>query len=167
VDAGLAYAQSADIVRFLLRQQDRARFPALIERVRAGQGFEGAMRDAYGLDMPSLEFEWREEVAKRYSFWPVFFSGSVVWMGALGLFVVGWRRRRRKTQQTLQRWSREEARADAAAHRAALEQSPGGRLHIVLPSGREPPVLPAMRPPPSVEGEVPKVEHEGQWHTLH
>lgn len=169
VDASLAYAESADVVRYLLRQQDRERFPAFVDRIREGQPFEAALSDAYGVGMDNLEYEWREAVAKRYSFWPVFFSGSVVWIGALGLFVVGYRRRRKRAEQTLARWSREEAR-EAAARRSALE--PGGRVHIVLPSssGEGPPELPAPalpRPSASDGGDVPKVEHEGQWHTLH
>ena len=164
--ASVAYAQSADLVRFLLRQQDRERFVALIRRLNSKQDFQAALRDAYGLDLASLEFEWREEVAKRYSFWPVFFSGSVVWLGALSLFVFGWRRRRRRSQQTLERWQREEALEDA--RRARLREAvSGSRVHIVLSAGREPPELPTMRPPAPSEGDVPKVEHEGHWHTLH
>lgn len=170
VAAELAYAQSADVVRFLLRQEDRARFGALIGRIRNGQTFDAALRDAYGLDMPSLEFEWREEVAKRYSFWPVFFSGSIVWMGALGLFVVGWRRRKRRSDQTLERWRREEALEDARTRVQASPPPTEHRLHILLPSRGEPPALPPALTAAAhaqSEGDVPKVEHDGQWHTLH
>jgi hypothetical protein len=37
-----------------------------------------------------------------------------------------------------------------------------GRVHIVF-SRREERVEPAIVP----EAEIPKVEHEGEWHTLH
>jgi hypothetical protein len=163
VAADLAYAESADVVRFLLRQQERERFPRLIERVHDGQSFAAALRDAYGLDFISLEYEWREEIARKYSFWPVLFSGTVVWLGVLGLFVVAWQKRRQKSKKTLERWAREEARAERGAVAAAAP-----RVHIVLPAQQaaEAPELPAIAGAP-METEVPKVEHEGQWHTLH
>jgi hypothetical protein len=163
IAADLAYAESADVVRFLLRQQERERFPRLIERVHDGQSFATALRDAYGLDFVSLEYEWREEIARKYSFWPVLFSGTIVWLGVLGLFVLAWQKRRRKSKRTLEQWEKEEARAQPG-----VPAAPGpARVHIVLP-GQQPaePELPAMANAP-IEAEVPKVEHEGQWHTLH
>jgi hypothetical protein len=159
VAADLAYAESADVVRFLLRQQERDRFPRLIERIHGGESFSNALRDAYGLDFVSLEYEWREEIARKYSFWPVLFSGSIIWFGVLGLFVVAWQKRRRKSKRTLEQWAREEARAEGIAPVAP-------RVHIVLPGQQatEPPELPHIA---QIEAEIPKVQHEGQWHTLH
>jgi hypothetical protein len=166
--AELAYAESADVVRFLLRQQDRERFPSLIARIREGQTFGAAMRDAYGLDLVSLEYEWREEVGKRYSFFPILFSGTLVWVGVLVLFFLGFRKRRKQSRETLERWAREEAFAELKRARAnVLPQA--ARVHIVLPGHQvtptDPPELPPMVPPSDVD--VPKVEHDGLWHTLH
>jgi hypothetical protein len=162
IGADIAYAQAADVVRFLLRQQEQHRFRAMIERIRNGQSFETAMRDAYGVDLAALEYEWREDVARRYTFWPVFFSGSLVWVGAFGLFVWGWRRRRKRSKETLERWAKEEAVEDRK--RRELETVPP-RVHIVFARGGQ--RLPEMKPPTPSETEVPKVEHDGRWHTLH
>jgi hypothetical protein len=166
--AEVAYAEAADVVRFLLRKQDSERFPALVRRVRDGQPFAAALRDAYGLEATSLEYEWREDVAKRYSFWPVFFSGGLVWVGVLVLFALGWRRKNQRSKTTLERWAREEAFAEL--RRAQASAAPAvGRVHIVLPnqgaSAQEPPELPLGAAVDPVE--VPRVQHEGQWHTLH
>jgi hypothetical protein len=81
----------------------------------------------------------------------------------LGLFVIAWQKRRRKSRRTLEQWAKEEARAEQGANVALAP-----RVHIVLPGQQpaEPPELPAMAAAP-IEAEVPKVEHEGQWHTLH
>lgn len=163
--ADLAYAEAADVVRYLLRQEDTERFPQLVQRLREGQAFGAALKDAYGIDASSLEYEWREDVARRYSFWPVFFSGSAIWIGVLVLFGVGWKRRRKRSRETLQRWAREEAVAELRRARALM---PEARVHIVLPGTREAeaPDLPTLGAPPP-EPEVPKVQHDGQWHTLH
>lgn len=179
----IAYAQSADVVRYLVRTREQHRFHSLLKRVRDGQGFESALRDAYGVDLVGLEHEWREDVAKRYSFWPVFFSGTVIWVGAIGLFAWGWRRRRRRAKETLQRWEKEEAEEDArlAEARAAVQRE---RVRIVIsrnpsflqayPSGEsseeESEEIAGMKLPERITSEpkdVPKVEHEGEWHTLH
>ncbi len=164
VRTDVAYAQAADVVRYLVRQQDRDRFAALFSRVRAGQAFESAIGDAYGVDLDTLESQWREDVAKRYTFWPVLFSSTVVWMGVVGLFVWGWRRRKRRDKVTLARWAREEAAEDARRIREAeveeREEEPP-RLHVVLARHRSRSSI------PSASDEVPKVEHNGNWHTLH
>jgi hypothetical protein len=159
--ASVAYAQAADVVRFLVRREERHRFRALIRELKDGHTLDASARQAYGVDLATLEFEWREDVAKRYTFWPVLFSGTFVWVGVLGLFVLGWRKRRARARVTLERWARDEAREDQ------LKQTQeNARIHIVL--ARAPAVqatpLPEARAP---EIEVPRVQHEGQWHTLH
>jgi hypothetical protein len=170
VQTPIAYAQSADVVRYLLRTRYNQRFVAMLRRVRSGQPFATAMADAYGFEIygvgeNSLEDEWRRDVAKRYSFWPVLFSGSMVWIGALGLFVVGYYRRRKQQRVTLDRWAVEEA----AERPNAPTQAPTGRMHIVLApkeGSAEATILPEFKKP-SRDLDVPKVEHEGSWHTLH
>jgi hypothetical protein len=145
------------VVRYLVRHRERFRFQGLVERMRAGQEFATALRDAYGVELSELEQEWREDVAKRYTFWPVLLSGSAVWFATIGLFALGYRKRRRRAKATLARWAVEEAREDAV-RQAPTEE----RVHIVLARGSQP-----LSIPPPHETEVPKVQHEGQWHTLH
>jgi hypothetical protein len=173
VETPIAYAQSADLVRYMLRTRDRERLIAMLRRVRGGQTFDSALTDSYGLDVAGLEEEWLADVAKRYSFLPVLLS-SIVWMGAMGLFVVAYYRRRKQQRVTLKRWAIEEAAEDAARQRAqsaALMAAPipsaSPRMHIVIAprEGAPPPVVAELTRAPDLE--VPKVEHEGSWHTLH
>ncbi|HMR05939.1 MAG TPA: peptidase MA family metallohydrolase [Polyangiaceae bacterium] len=164
--ASVAYAEAADVVRFLVRKQDKERFTAMIDRIQGGQGFEPAMRDSYGVDLAGLEYEWREDVARRYTFWPVLFSGSFIWAFAIGLFAWGFRRRKKRDKVTLARWSREEAREEELRRRIA-EAAQDGRVHIVLSRGGKEEPSQELMPPVGTEAPVPKVEHDGQWHTLH
>lgn len=161
--AEVAYAQAVDVVRYLVREQDQFRFRALIERLRAGEEFPSALLGSYGIDLLQLEREWREDIAKRYTFWPVLFSGTFVWAGIIGLFFAGWRRRRLRAQATLHRWAAEEAREDQARTATAIDRS--RRVHIVLARAAQATASPL--PPTPHETDVPKVQHEGQWHTLH
>jgi hypothetical protein len=172
-DADVAYAEAADVVRFLVRREERHRFRGLISRLRDGETMDAALLNSYGEETAALESEWRDEVAKRYTFWPVLFSGSVIWAGTLGLFAVGWRKKKRKAAATLQRWEREEAAEDEMRKRLALRADPAPpppRVHIVLARSTAddaPTVLPPQVLPRASDVEVPKVEHDGQWHTLH
>lgn len=163
VGVSVAYAQAADVVRFLIRREDQQRFMSLLERIRKGQEFDAALKDAYGLDLATLEFEWREDVSRRYTFWPALFSGSLIWVGAMGLFVWAWRRKKKRSEQTLARWEKEEALEDDLKRK--LREAEAGRVRIVI--ARDPrPDVGAFKPPPD-EGDVPRVEHDGRWHTLH
>ncbi len=166
VDASVAYAESADVVRYLLRQQDHHRFVAMIERVRGGEGFQHALESAYDTDIASLEYDWRQDVAKRYTFWPVFFSGGAIWLGVVGLVIWSWKRRRKRDKATLERWAKEEAAEDDLKRRIALANQENARVHIVLARHSQRTSSPDMRPS-SPDSGVPKIEHDGQWHTLH
>ena len=162
--ASIAYAQAADVVRFLVRRQDQQRFGALVRRMSKGQSFDDALRDAYGTDVARLEYEWLEDVKKRYTYWPIVTSGVVIWVGIIGLILWVWRRRRRRAQATLERWSQEEAAADALAQQQRL-MGENRRLHIVVARSNQ--AAPSNLPGRFPEPDVPKVEHKGDWHTLH
>ncbi len=162
VGVPLAYAQSADVVRYLLRQEDQERFQLLIKRVRRGQAFDSAMYDAYGIDTQGLEYNWREDVQGRYSIWPMLFSGTAIWVFAIALATVAWRRKRKRQTQTLARWAKEEATQDAREAAVAAKASVAPWMVVRPEDGVVDKAPGAQR-----DSVVPKVEHEGDWHTLH
>jgi len=162
-EASIAYAEAVDVVRFLVRREDLHRFHALVEQLRNHETLDHAVLDAYRIDLSELEAEWREDVSHRYTLLPILLAGTFGWVVALGVFVWAWRRRKRRDKITLERWAREEAAEDALRARLAA-RSEAARVHIVLSPGPEgPPPLPR----PISEVEIPRVEHNGQWHTLH
>jgi hypothetical protein len=154
-EASVAYAESADFLRFLLRQSDRRRFAGMIDRTRKGEPFDHALSDAYGADLRKLEYEWREDLAKKYTFWPVLLGGSSLWVIVIAALGVGLVKKRRRAKAIYDRWEREDA--VEAARRAAL-------AHAAAATDAAPAPDASMRP--SVPS-VPKIEHDGGWHTLH
>jgi hypothetical protein len=154
-EVSVAYAESADFVQYLMRDADRARYGSLIQRVRNGGAFTRALEDAYGTDVPRLEYEWREERARHFGVTPLLTGSGLLWVAVVGLAAVAWLKRRRRARAKLEQWAREEAQADAALVAARAEPS-------ALP---EPPLDDSM--PPPVGSGVPVVEHEGRWYTLH
>lgn len=166
VTASVAYAQAADMVRFLLRTGEEHRFVALVRRMGHGQEFAGALADSYSTDMFSLETAWLQDVSKRYTFWPVIFGGSLIWVFAFGLMIWGYTQRRRRAAVKLARWAKEEALEDARRQLARAVFV----THPVAPSAPE--ELPAVSSESRIvhihlQSPVPTVEHDGERYTLH
>jgi hypothetical protein len=149
----IAGAEAADFVRFLGEPHQRQRFGVLIERLREGKPFEAALTAAYDGDLDQVERRFRQEMARRYSFLPVLGGATLLWVVVALLALV---RRRRLAEQ----------RSQAAAERRALGSA--ARLSTRDPPAPRPPIeeddLAQAIPP---DPEVPKVEHDGRWYTLH
>jgi hypothetical protein len=154
-EVNIAYAESADVVRFLMRDADRSRFGTLIEKLRQGTSFDRSIEDAYGEPLRHIEYEWREDLTHRVSVVPLLTGGGALWGLMSVLVVVAWVKRRKAAKEKLAQWAKEEAEMDAAAARA--------RERAVLAS--QPPQQDDI-PPASVPG-IPVVEHEGRWYTVH
>ncbi len=149
-EVSIAYAESADFMRFLSRRSDRVRFAALIDRVRSGQAFERAVADAYGGELRRLEFEWRGELERRFSVLPALTGGAVIWLLVMAILIAAYVRRRRRSKDILARWEREEALEDAwieARRRKIMDDRAGAPTTDIRASY--------------------KVEREGTIHTLH
>ena len=153
-EVNIAYAESADFLIFLRSRSDLLRFRAMIQRVRDGQPFERALGDAYGSDLRKLEFQWRTEVERRYSLIPVLAGGGILWVGVIGALGWGFVKKRRRAKAILERWGKEEAEIDAAigaASRAEARAGEDGTDHVSIPRVQA----------------LPKIEHDGSWHTVH
>ncbi len=131
-EVNVAYAESADFVSFLMRDADRARFGSLVQRVGAGTPFNRALEDAYGTDVRKLEFQWREEVGRRFGIVPMLTGGGLVWTAIVGLAFAAWLKRRRRAKAKLEQWAREEAELDAAIAATARRRGRSARRRAAL-----------------------------------
>lgn len=151
--ARVAWAESADFVRFLAR--DGTRFAATIARARSGDSLDRALTVAYGKDLRGLEQTWRDDLGTRCVTIPLATAGALGW--GLAIAAVVRRRRRRRERDAVA------AEASEALQLPELPEPPPdkeGRL-LVCDRGLGHVVY-------IVEGRaVPKVEHDGKRHTLH
>jgi hypothetical protein len=148
----LAAAEATDFLAFLLKPEKTAKFAAAIERLRRGDEVGSALGAGYGTEIEVLEREWRSELGRRATVTTIL---AAVGIPALALLVFGFVRVTRQRR----------AISAKTKGRKALRGKGGSdtpRVHIVL-SRREDRVEPPILPEP----EIPKVEHEGEWHTLH
>jgi hypothetical protein len=152
-DAALAVAQAADLVAFLLRPEMHSQFGGTVEHLRQGENLESALSSAYGLGLGPIEHQWRTELGRRTTV-----SSILLGVGfpaaCLVAYVAIRALRRRRALAGPKRALKKEAHPRAPAERA--------RVHIVFSRRDE-----RVEPPALPESEIPKVEHEGEWHTLH
>jgi len=158
---GLAMAEAADFAAFLTVPERRGKFANLLAQVKQGTPFERAAAVAYGHPVNQLFRLWRVDVAKRKVFAPTLFG--TLFVGVLAALGV-WLRRRRAKVKRLQS-------AEAKTARVKPANSPELKMRVVtVRDGRPKLPKPESRQPPKAEPaelEVPKVSHEGRWHTLH
>jgi len=147
-EVNIAYAESADFVRFLLRDQDSERFRGLVDRVSRGDSFDRALTDSYGAPLRNLEFQWRDDLSHRFSVWPALVGGTAVWMISVGALVIAYVKRRKKAKATLARWAIEEAEEDRIALEARAAEE----------------ALLRSIPPPA---QLPSIEYQGRYYTIH
>lgn len=175
-DAGLAYAQAADVIRLLTKPSDRPRFHRLLARIREGQSFNAALGDAYSTDLRRLQVEWQKELAsaKGEALGSLIATGSGLWFLGAALLGYAWWQKRSRGQVTLQRWQAEDARE--AEERARVEAwfAAHREQDVDVPhseSGDD--ALPFAQLADEEHGDRPRdpnlpyVERDGQWHVLH
>lgn len=149
-DVNVAYAQSADIVGFLRRStNDERRFHRLIQVMRDGETFDTALSDAYGWTSIGLEREWRESLRTRYRIMPALLGGSTIWVLAAILVVIAYRRRRRYHHMKLQQMGYREELEALTTRPPPPPEPTTGTTDVMTDSG------------------IPRVEHDGESHTLH
>jgi hypothetical protein len=151
-DGSIADAEAADFARFLVERPGPERFAALIGKIRGGAAFDAALGEAYGEGAEQVELVWRRELARRYGFVPVLGGATLGWaVIALALF--------------MRRLDRHRALAALQKQRAPGERRPRpARETRARPARLDDE---ALAEPVIAEPEVPKIEHDGRWHTLH
>jgi hypothetical protein len=106
--AGLAYAQSASLVNFLVAERREPVIADLLAALRETGDFEPALQRSAGFSLPDLESAWRGSLSRRWR-WPMLFhSGAPVLLLMLVLFIAGLIRhlieRRRRKEMPEQDW---------------------------------------------------------------
>lgn len=161
-ETSLAYAESADLVHYLMDKPRKPAFSEMLLRLRNGEPFEQALTLSYDADYARLDAGFRKDMARRYGFITVFLVSGAIWLAMGILFAV------RRASERKQEMERHLARKAQKPRRDELEEAAQAKAQ----STQEPPlelsaVQEGMGKALLPESEVPKVEHEGDWHTLH
>ena len=187
VDDESAFA--ADFVRFVSETNEGAVLPLVVEKVSEGSELDDAIAAALSSDRSGVDRAWRSDMAKRYALFPVLALSLVLW---IALWMVGLVRRRRTlaaSESTVARLkAHRRSRATEADGIITITTRPAKRDSTTSPrrsveSPRQHDGVYADQPGAAASGdgpsrqggeasphravEVEKIEHDGDWHTLH
>ena len=154
-EGSLAFAEAVDFARFLGEPPAAPRIGDVARRVREGAGtFDAALSTSFGEDAAHVELAWRKDVARRYGFLPALLAGGLLWLVVAATVVIRRLRapRRARTVELVRAHdtrlaSRARARVDSASDALAKSALSKRRARGDI--------------------EVPKIEHDGRWYTLH
>jgi hypothetical protein len=87
--AGIAYAQSASLVNFLVERRGDSVIASLLAAVRRSGDFDTALQEVAGISSPELESAWRKSISRRWG-WPLLLQSPTPILGLmLLLFLIG------------------------------------------------------------------------------
>jgi hypothetical protein len=146
----IAYAQSADLVGFILKRygKDKPLLPELFRRLGRGDEFESALQSICRRSMKQIENEWLQSLNVHYKWVPSLTGGSALWGFITVLLVVAYVRRARKAKANLKRMELEEEFFNLSHGSLVVDE----RDKTKNPKRTE---------------DLKKVFHEGRFHTLH
>jgi hypothetical protein len=137
-DVDVAYAQSSAFVDFLFERHPKQSFSALVDGLQRGETFELAFAKGFHTSLNLEERAFREELPRRYPFWPIVTTGTSLWAAASVLLVFGFFRRRRQVARLRAEQEAQEAAEDAAARILAAEEAQRQQLVDAPPAPAAP-----------------------------
>ena len=104
----LAYAESAFLVRWMLRQRDWRVLKDLVRDTRAFGDFDRHLARLYGGSDEGLFHAWRLEFERDASWWRVLATDWMIWSAVTVLFLVAVTVKWVRTRRRLRAWQEEE-----------------------------------------------------------
>ena len=106
--SSLAYAQSADLVHFLIRRFGKESFHRFLYALGTEGSFGAASRHVFGEEFFALEEAWRRHLQKRYTWIPLLGSTGTLWFLATVLLLLAYLRKKVSSRRRLREWSQED-----------------------------------------------------------
>ena len=104
----MAYAESMMFVRHLFNVYGRLTMLALIKNLRAGQGFDTAFRNAFGVEIVFVEKSFRKSLASRSYLLVVLTGSGVIWLVITLILIWVYTRKRVQDNEKLKKWQQED-----------------------------------------------------------
>jgi hypothetical protein len=151
-DVNVAYAESADLVSFIVQRYDRDGdlIGELLARLKRGDQFDAALASLCRRSMRQIESEWQASLSVQYKWVPSLTGGGALW-GAITLLVIAaYVRRRKKAKETVRRMELEEEFFGGGA--------PTKDVMVDIKD---------LGSAPQKSDDKTKVYYDGHYHTLH
>jgi hypothetical protein len=147
-EVNVAYAQSADVVKFLEESYGRGFIARLLSRVRRGDEFEPALESLAGSSVRQIERRWRSGLDVWYRWVPTITGGATLWALIAFVLVGAYVRRKREARRLFEKWEQEEEERRRQMSEILSEHWDSNTV-------------------PRLSDDRSHVIHEGDTHTLH
>jgi len=150
-EVNIAYAQSADLVRFLsTKYEERGKkvIPEIFKRLRRGDEFESALQSVCKRSIKQIEGEWLSSLNTQYTIIPALTGSGALWGVITGLVILAYITRKRRAKAKLKRMELEEV---------FMQGGGAVRLHDEIIGNNI----------PKKSEDSKKVFYDGRFHTLH
>jgi hypothetical protein len=146
----IAYAQSADLVKFISDSYGGKVeiIPELFKRLRRGDEFEPALESLCKRSIKQIEKEWMRSLSLQYMIAPTLMGGGALWGMITALVILAYIRRLRKARENLRKMEIEEEFFNPVRKDFVIEVRETGKM-------------------PTKSEDLKKVYHDGRFHTLH
>lgn len=151
-EVSLAYAQAADFLAWMLKEDGWFGIRVITRRVAAGESFEDAVQYALDRSLRALEREWRSKLVDRGRWLSLITSSGAIWGFAVVLFLVAYLVSRRRKKQKLASLQAEEDAVERVI--ATLDTLAEGKL-------------PSAPKSTSLQRMPSKIRVDDDIHTLH
>lgn len=146
----IAYAQSADLVKFLSERygKEGSLIPDLLERLRRGDEFQPALESLCKRSLKQVENEWMQSLNMHYKWVPSVTGGGALWGIITLLLLFSYFIRRRRARERLRRMEIEEEFFARGRRGPVIESGEAGKIPMKTEDHR-------------------RVYHDGKFYNLH
>ncbi len=106
--ARLAYAESADLVHYLIRHYGNEAFHRFLYAQGTEGSFGAACRQVFQASFLQVEKEWKRHLQRRYTWIPLLGSTGTLWFLTTVVFLAAYLRKRVSNRKKLKQWSEED-----------------------------------------------------------
>ncbi len=106
--ASLAYGQSLDAVRFLIRRYGESILPYLLKHDDIG--FRNRFELETGEDLVDFEIAWRKTLESRFWFFKITTIPTLLWVLSPLIVILAWFLKRQRGKKKIQEWEEEDRR---------------------------------------------------------
>ena len=103
-----AYAQSFSLISFILNKYGQKSLRKITNALIQGEGFDQALYKAIGLDLYTLETNWKKHLRFIYTWIPILTSSLTIWFLISLIFLMVYYQKKRTIKAKLYIWEEEE-----------------------------------------------------------
>ncbi len=106
--AHIAYSESYSIIDFIVKRYSKEALRECIRELAEGRPFDEALASSTGASIEWIESRWLKELKKRYRWYSVISSFSILWVGAVIILLAAYIMKKIRTRRIVKEWEEED-----------------------------------------------------------